>query len=244
MISIIQALDLFDDCVSNDDVWRTASNVFKLHGSEWVTLGRTSSRGNSPPLLRTSVPEELMHAYIADNLSNDDPWISYSETGNKLRLLDIPSALNLPDKNPEARLSKVFNAFGIRSVMLLPQRTEESVGSVVLYAVTDEASEYFKSQQGQVNLRILAAIFSGRYSITPAQLSTKGVYNFGGALSRREIETLQWLSSGMSTAQIAHEMEIAPVTVSKNLTSVKRKLKTSTREESLAVALRIGLLSR
>ena len=117
MISIIQALDLFDDCVSNDDVWRTASNVFKLHGSEWVTLGRTSSRGNSPPLLRTSVPEELMHAYIADNLSNDDPndlgtaavdIYLYDADGMVAEHWDVLQGVPTHSANPNGMFLKLF----------------------------------------------------------------------------------------------------------------------------------------
>lgn len=62
----------------------------------------------------------------------------------------------------------------------------------------------------------------------------------GGLLSLREREVLVWLASGLRTAEIAHLMNIKPVTVGLHLQGARRKLNARTREQALAIALRDG----
>ncbi|KQI70628.1 hypothetical protein AN191_17265 [Loktanella sp. 5RATIMAR09] len=61
-------------------------------------------------------------------------------------------------------------------------------------------------------------------------------------LNPREIEVLQWLSTGLQTSEIAWRMGIASVTVSKHLQSARRRLGARTREQALAMAIRHGLV--
>lgn len=56
-------------------------------------------------------------------------------------------------------------------------------------------------------------------------------------LTEREAETLLWLSKGLRTDQIAHQMGIRPVTVDLHMRNARRKLGARTREQALAFAI-------
>ena len=61
-------------------------------------------------------------------------------------------------------------------------------------------------------------------------------------LSKREIEAIQLLSYGHSTKEIAHVLGLSDFTVRDYLTSASRKLGTRHRAETVAVALREGII--
>jgi DNA-binding NarL/FixJ family response regulator len=62
-------------------------------------------------------------------------------------------------------------------------------------------------------------------------------------LSRRELEVLQYLSSGKSNKEIARLMNITEGTVKFHVTAVMGKLGVKSRTEAVAVAIRRGLIS-
>ena len=56
-------------------------------------------------------------------------------------------------------------------------------------------------------------------------------------LSPREAECLQWLASGLRTQQIAHQMQLKPVTIEYHFRKAREKLGVKTREHALATAI-------
>ena len=74
-----------------------------------------------------------------------------------------------------------------------------------------------------------------------AELSGLGYY-LEFPLSGREREVLLWLAQGLATGEIAHRMGIAAVTVTKHLTSARKRLGARTREEAVAIAIRDKIL--
>ncbi|MCF6327858.1 MAG: LuxR C-terminal-related transcriptional regulator [Devosiaceae bacterium] len=54
---------------------------------------------------------------------------------------------------------------------------------------------------------------------------------------------MQSLATGLRTQQIAHKMELKPVTVEFHFRKARQKLGVSTREHALAKALSFGLIS-
>ena len=56
-------------------------------------------------------------------------------------------------------------------------------------------------------------------------------------LSAREREVLLWLGRGLRTDQIAHRLDVKPVTVSLHLKNARAKLGARTREQALALAI-------
>lgn len=62
-------------------------------------------------------------------------------------------------------------------------------------------------------------------------------------LSNREKECLFALCQGMRNEQIADSLKIKPVTVEYHLANARKKLNAKTREQALAIALKMGCLS-
>lgn len=62
------------------------------------------------------------------------------------------------------------------------------------------------------------------------------------ALTPREREVLRFLASGLRTAQIAHELQLAKVTVELHTRNARRKLGALTREHAVALALGWGII--
>lgn len=61
-------------------------------------------------------------------------------------------------------------------------------------------------------------------------------------LTKRETECLSWLASGMRTDQIAHRLNIKPVTVDLHIRNARERLGARTREQALAIAIHAGLI--
>ncbi len=61
-------------------------------------------------------------------------------------------------------------------------------------------------------------------------------------ITPRELETLELLSRGLRSDEIAHRMGIKRVTVNMHITNARRKLKAMTREQALAKAVHRGIV--
>lgn len=88
--------------------------------------------------------------------------------------------------------------------------------------------------------RRIAAPRTGRGGAVAPQT---GHYRINPPLTPRDREALLRLSQGLRTAQIAHRMRIAPVTVDNHLRQAREKLGARTREQTLAFAIRDGLIA-
>jgi PAS domain S-box-containing protein len=62
-------------------------------------------------------------------------------------------------------------------------------------------------------------------------------------LTPRQLEILDLIASGLSTAEVASELELSPETVRNHLRSVFRELNAHTRVEAIVAAQRLGLLA-
>jgi PAS domain S-box-containing protein len=61
-------------------------------------------------------------------------------------------------------------------------------------------------------------------------------------LTRRELEVLKLLAGGLSTANIAAQLSISPITARNHVTSIIEKLGAKTRLQAVVMASRMGLL--
>ncbi len=62
-------------------------------------------------------------------------------------------------------------------------------------------------------------------------------------LSEREKDSLSYLAIGLRPDEIAYRMKISTRTLEKHISSAKQKLKSSTRDQALAKAIKIGLIA-
>lgn len=64
---------------------------------------------------------------------------------------------------------------------------------------------------------------------------------YPAGLTRREVEVLRLVAHGLTNANVAEQLVISPRTVNTHLTSIYRKLNTSSREAAIRFALEHGL---
>lgn len=62
------------------------------------------------------------------------------------------------------------------------------------------------------------------------------------SLTVRELECLQLLAGGFNYEGISKQLSISGSTVAMHVTNARRKLKATTREQAVALAMRAGLL--
>jgi two-component system response regulator DegU len=66
---------------------------------------------------------------------------------------------------------------------------------------------------------------------------------FVSALTKKEMEILDYIAQGLQNKQIAIQLEISEQTIKNHVTSILRKLNANARTEAVIVALRQGLIS-
>jgi len=66
--------------------------------------------------------------------------------------------------------------------------------------------------------------------------------NKGPTLTKREIEVLRLLASGMADDQIARELGVANSTVQSHVGNIMRKLGAANRVQCGSIAVRLGLI--
>ena len=93
--------------------------------------------------------------------------------------------------------------------------------------------------QVQEGMSVLAADVTRRVmNAVRSDQAGPGAHN----LSDREMEVLQCLANGMTTAQISHELFISDNTVKTHVRHIMEKLEASNRAEAVGKALQMGLI--
>jgi DNA-binding CsgD family transcriptional regulator len=235
--------DKFDACRNPEDVWQAGLHTFQKFGADWITAATSLVSQPQSPVLRTSVPADLMAGYIAQDMQSIDPWMRHCRVSSMIISIDVEEALRSDKAEPEKKLAGLFETFNLSHVCLVPVYSGQFCGGVVMYSQDAQALDVQLTNDRQIELRLATAIFANAYRPETDLTSSPMRYDFRFDLSPREKETLAWLANGLSTAQIAYRMGVQPVSVSKNLASIRLKLGTTTREQSLVVAIRMGLIN-
>ena len=66
--------------------------------------------------------------------------------------------------------------------------------------------------------------------------------NAPAALSRREKETLQWVSTGLTSQQIADRLNVTKATIDRHMEAVRSKLHAENKVDAVVKAIRWGLM--
>ena len=240
--SYTDILDHFDPSLTQEDVWASGTLLFEKFGSCWLTAGVVSRDDPVKPVIRTSAPSALMACYFAEQLNKVDPWLQHCMKSTEVISMDVLAIRCALSRTPEQRLANMFGAFGVHRVAVIPAYSRAYAGGLALYAPDRDRAQHLLHEIGRSDLRLAASVFANAYCPNDDRSPTHEIYDLRRVLSPRERETLCWLASGLDTGQIAHRMGVAPVSVTKNLASIRRKLGASTREQALVTAIRLGLI--
>lgn len=241
--SLCDMQDSLLGCTSQDQVWSIGLDLFKAQGSSCFTSGSAPRDRHDAAVVRTNLAPPLMRDYVSEKIHVDDPWMQYCASNTDVDSLDVVSGKRSAARTELApRLRGLFESHGFHTVNLFPCSWGRRIGGVALYATDKSSAAWFVAREGQATLRLAVALFAARYQPGMEGEPRAQLYTLSHPLSPREIEVLQWVASGLRTAQMSHRMGLRDVTVSKHLHSLRRKLGARTTEQALAIALRDGLL--
>lgn len=222
--------------------WQVAQGLLENLGSDWVTAGTAPREALHSVRVASTTPAGLMSEYVGAKIHESDPWMSHCAAKTALDEIDLQKAGQkglLSDKDP---LPALLVEHQVKHAVLVPTCNGTRPGGIVLYATSLESAAALRAPDQRE--RLMACISAVAAWVRPEGLGTQDapIYRIRPLLNPREIEVLQWLSTGLQTSEIAWRMGIASVTVSKHLQSARSKLGARTREQALAIAIRHGLV--
>lgn len=227
-------LDVAD---SLDEVWRIITEFYAGFGLDRIiyidmTLGEVK--------ILTNLPQYWQEHYVDQNYQEIDPFFSFCCRG----VSSISTGIEyLPqyDHLQEAakKLIKESSETGMRVGFSVTFKVlnQSGAGGWNLGSSLDKAhiekikKEHFETLQ-------LASFFA-REAIVAADQRTTKPQN----LSNREKECLLWLTTGLRTKEIAHKLNLKPVSVELYINNAKKKLQANTREELVAKAITQGQIT-
>jgi DNA-binding CsgD family transcriptional regulator len=239
---LTSALDRLGRCTGDDDRWACGIDLLRDCGSQWITAGTAPLGRMADVAVRSNTPASLMHDYLGEGLDRKDPWMRLCAESTRFDILDTrtPVAEPLAERT---RMARLFSDHGVRRAVLVPCYGGRRSGGIVLYDCNAASDRWVDDPAGLEYARMIVAVFSAMYRPEGDRSESAELFRFRAALTPREREVLGWLCSGLRTDRIADRMAIEPVTVSKHLASIRRKLGAKTREQAVALAMLDGLVA-
>jgi len=157
-------------------------------------------------------------------------------------LLDV----NMPEMGGVDTLSALRRAKVEAQVLMLTisQYEEDLIGSI-----RAGASGYLlKNAEPEVLRKTIFDVVAGKSVLAPEiteqvfRMVRSGQVGASGLLSEREIEVLEILAQGYTTAQTASELVISENTVKTHIRHILHKLEVGNRAEAVAKATQLGLI--
>lgn len=159
-------------------------------------------------------------------------------------LLDV----NMPVMGGVETVQALQPTEGVRILMLTVSKHDEDLFG----AITAGADGYLLKNAEPDELRRAILLVAGGKSVLSPEVtgrvlkavSSSGVISPEVSLSRREMELLDCLARGMTSAQIANELFITENTVKTHVRHILEKLEAANRAEAVSRAVQLGLIRR
>lgn len=240
-------IDLYDRLSSAEDnaeIWRIVNAEMTALGASAVNLAEIALDGRGLLRMQSSMKPEFRAEYVAQGYQQVDDFVTdigaacyrgetltgtlERSTASSLKALEFNWALR--DAGFTLGLAHRFAG------------NSAQTRKVVVFCTGEAASAF----DPELRRRISATATAAAAFLSPCG-TCEGFVDLTdqrppGRLTGRERQVLALLAAGHQNARIAHQLEIAEVTVRKTLLSARRKLSARTREEALAKAVRAGLL--
>jgi DNA-binding CsgD family transcriptional regulator len=196
------------------------------------------SRGAEPILIAT-YPKDWTDCYLANRFERIDPVISTAVSGH-LPFFWGSEGDVVPENREEERLFDEAAAFGIRHGWTVPVHDARGQVATMNFSCGNGAAAFRESVERNLQeLHLLAIYFHAAVTKANAEVPSRSALP---ALSRREIEALQWAARGKSRADTAQIMGIRPRTVKFHLESCLKKFDVATTRQAVLRAALAGLI--
>ncbi len=245
--TLIDALDTANNCATPAEKWAAYAKSFAKIGSPFFTIGEGDTATGEVLALQTTLSHAWFDHYYQQNYQSVDPHVPQAGRSPAL-LTESKWLLSQRDHLPENSAPLVRNYYddiaqsGYSAAVGIPCPLPGSpnlVRVVVIGAgLGDEA--FIHSEEFRI-LTMLAPIAA--LEAMPLEEGHPDLYlESQPRLSPREKDVLCLLATGHMNARIAEKLKISEVTVRMHMTSARRKLGCSTRDQAMAVAMVRGLI--
>jgi DNA-binding NarL/FixJ family response regulator len=181
---------------------------------------------------------------VADVGDGDEALETAQDSQPNVVLMDI----SLPGKDGIEVTRQFSRQLPQTSVVILTMFADEAtikaafaagaVGYLVKDCSTEEIVSAVQEAVREMPSRHLDVTRS--YLKANSHIANRAVPNH--SLTQREVEVMQALANGASTAQLAHQLYVSPKTVKNHLNHIYSKLGAQSRTQAVAKALRLGIV--
>jgi DNA-binding CsgD family transcriptional regulator len=237
--SFVDLLDALDRAGSPDECWRIGSGWLAASGVEWCMYTYTAERwepGGQQRIRYSSLPQTWEEHYKAQAFFRVDPAIPHCAQAVSPMLTGVVP----PPRRAMAawRLWEDSLSGGFGGGIAIPLRLPGSQLGGFSLLTGMAGPEFLGWHKDHGRWATLAAHAIDQRIITLAAPPVSRP-----RLSPRERECLTWLAIGLRHDRIAEKLGISRPTVELHLVNARRKLNARTREQALARAVALGLLS-
>lgn len=245
--------DLMDDLKSDDKraVWDSALAFFEQFGFHITNYGMMDKDQGNMLGFHSNMADDWMYHYMTSEYVQDDPWADHvvSNEEHILYSREGESELIVPKGSIAEKMMREVADYQLDNSLCIPIHnklghliTGFNLGSGLHHEAFNRMLD-----ENMENVLLGAALINNQLLDTnPMTCKLSSWYGnpcYKNLLSERELEVLKWLAEGDRNDRIAEKMNIASVTVNYHLKEIKRKLGAKTREQSVALAFKKGLLS-
>lgn len=245
--------DLMDGLKGDEKqgIWDNALVFFEQFGFHITNYGMIHKADGNMLGFHSNMTDDWMAYYMGSDYVQDDPWADYVISNEEpiLYSREGESELIVPEGTIAEKMIQEVADYQLDNSICIPIHnklghliTGFNLGSGLHH------EEFNKMLDENMDIILLgAALVNNQLLDTDPMTCKLSSWHanpcYKSLLSERELEVLKWLSEGDRNDRIAQKMNIASVTVNYHLKEIKRKLGARTREQSVALAFKKGLLS-
>lgn len=230
----IDAIQTADDEI---DFERVASRVSQRLGFRWFAYLRIT---DDSPTLISSYPKSWTSRYFGLKYQQLDPVIRRARVEHGL--FSWGGGASSPAGNREQRrFFEEAMTFGIKSGITVPIRAGFGQTAAFTLATDQTSAVTERFVRESADLLQLVGVYFHTHASTRLRVQS-GPSSSHNVLTQRERQCLAWAAQGKTVVDIALLINTAPRTVTFHLANVRRKLNTASIAQSVAEAMRRGLL--
>lgn len=234
-------MQIYEDVMHEISTAFSSDEGFKILKEEALLLGvQNVSWVFKPPValkdgkivILASYSPEWLARYSQNNYIASDPTVKHGLHSIQ-PLIWSKTKANAPEFWEEA------DAFGLR--VGFAQSIWDRHGCCSMLSLSRDRTEFSQSELG-LKLPHLAWLAQIAHSGMVRHIIPAEAINAPAALTRRETEILQFVSTGMTSQQIADKLQVTRATIDKHMEAVRSKLHAENKVDAVVKAIRWGLI--
>ncbi|GAA6164136.1 hypothetical protein NBRC116590_18400 [Pelagimonas sp. KU-00592-HH] len=246
MTELNALIDLIDDFANGADFdarWRLANEAVQRLGGMAVNIGEFDTTTQEIKWLTSTMSTEWMDRYMERAYFDADEILDHCVKSNEV--IRIETGLKMPENRfcpVEVALDHDLHDFGYRGFMAQALTTGVQ-DRLAVSMVMNHAPRALELPEADAHFKRMAAVIAAFIGRPDTSGDVEVYYPKQRRLTPRERDVLSLLANGHQYARIAERLGLAEITVRTHVQTARAKLRASTREQAVAIAVRDRLIS-